>query len=166
MFADCGGRFLGLDQWCGARHNGVVFDLSANPPRPVLELTNRNGSPICWPLGCAFDGDFLWFAERDVTNDRYGLHALDLARLEITHSLPSNDRGIRGLAWDGKQFWVSSEERGVYAVDRDAALRLGTVDYGVGRGFTGSYECLAFGQGHLWGLESEKRRICKIKLTD
>lgn len=38
-FAECKGQFLGLDMWCSSNHNGVLFDLSTNPPRGILELT-------------------------------------------------------------------------------------------------------------------------------
>jgi hypothetical protein len=166
-FAECEGRLIGLDRWRGVNKNGVVFDLNTDSPRAVLELTRpHDAQPLCWPSGCAFDGQSLWFIEADATHDRYGLHAFDLARLEIRHSLPTIDQGIRGLAWDGQQFWVSSAEGRVYAVDRNAALRLGSVDLGIGRGFSGDYLCLAFGQGHLWGLEPGNHRICKIKITD
>jgi hypothetical protein len=70
------------------------------------------------------------------------------------------------LAWDGEQFWLSSDEGRVYAVNRDFALRQGTVESAVGPQFSGKYSAIAFGQGFLWGLEKDRRRICKIKLRD
>lgn len=54
----------------------------------------------------------------------------------------------------------------VYAIDCDAALSASTVEAGIWREFKGNYTRLAFGQGYLWGLDQEKRRICKIKITD
>jgi len=161
-FAECGERLVGFGRW-----PGMLFNLLKNPLQEVLKLEHPDDhTPLSWPEGCAFDGKLLWFVERDGMNDRFGLHALDLDCLVITNSLKSVDRGISGLAWDGRQFWVSSAEGRVYAVNREAALRHGTVEMGIGREFKGQYQDLAFGQGYLWGLEADGRRICKIKITD
>jgi hypothetical protein len=131
-----------------------------------LCLTNQNeGTPLNWPNGCAFDGEFLWFVEHDATKLRFGLHALDLERKAIVHSRYSAMR-MRGLAWDGKRFWISSEDGRVSAIERDGLLHADMLDATMCRQFQGHYDRLAFGEESLWGLDQVNRRICKIKVTD
>jgi hypothetical protein len=160
-FVECGTRLIGISHWPGR-----ILDLSPNPPEVMMELNHPDGTRLNWPKGSAFDGQWLWFIENDFMNNRFWLHALDLERLVITNSFKSNDRGIYGLAWDGRQFWVSSSEGGAYPVDREAALRHGTIEMAKGRTVKGRYDALAFGDDYLWGLEVGRRRICKIKVTD
>jgi hypothetical protein len=161
-FAACTGRLIGLKRW-----QGGIVDLEPKPPRLLLALESpRDHSRLSYTLGAAFDGDFLWFIENDTTNDRYGVHALDLDRMMIARSLPTVDRAITGIAWDGKRFWIAGAAGTVYEIDREAALSFGTLDMGIGRQFAGHYSRLAYGQGFLWGLDPEKRRICKIKIPD
>lgn len=161
-FVECGTRLIGLSHWPGR-----LFDLTANPPQVITELERPDGTRLNWPRGGAFDGTWLWFIENDFMNNRFELHALDLARLVITNSVKSSDRGISGLAWDGRQFWISSSEGGAYPVNREAALRHGTIEMAKGRPIKGRYDALACdGQDYLWGLEAGRRRICKIKVTD
>lgn len=160
-FVECGGRLLGISHW-----HGTIWDLSSGIAEKVSALTHANGTPLSWPAGCVFDGHWLWFVENDRGTNRY-VHAFDLERREIVRTLPSSDPGIFGLAWDGWQFWVSSRAGMVYAVDPEKALRNGTVEGGrTGRQFSGSYDRLTYAGGELWALESDRRRICRIKLTD
>ncbi len=161
-FVECGTRLIGISQW-----PGKLLDLTANPPQVITELKHPDGTRLNWPKGSAFDGEWLWFIENDFMNNRFALHALDLERLAITNSFKSNDRGLYGLAWDGEQFWISSSESGAYPVNREAALRHGTIEMAKGRPIKGRYHALAYDdQGYLWGLEAGRRRICKIKVTD
>jgi serine/threonine protein kinase len=159
--AECGTRLIGITHF-----PGKILNLQTNPLQVVMELKHPDGSPLNWPAGCAFDGRWLWFVEHDRMNQRFGLHALDLDRMVITNSFKSSDPGIFGLAWDGKQFWVSLFHGGGYQVSLEALLRHRTVEMAQGRRFKGHYDALAFGDDYLWGLEVGRRRICKIKVTD
>ncbi|MGO8928166.1 MAG: serine/threonine-protein kinase [Limisphaerales bacterium] len=163
-FVECGSRLVGIRRW-----PGVLIDLNSAPPRLVLELKHARDdgeSTVTCPYGATFDGSSLWFLESDATNQRFGLHAVDLQRQAITKFLPSIDKHIQGLAWDGRFFWISNAKGRVYAIERDVAVSRGTVETGIGPEFRGNYTRLAFGQGYLWGLEPEKHRICKMKITD
>ena len=161
-FVECGSRLVGI-----RTSPGEILDLASTPPSSVLKLKRpTDGSTIDWPTGATFDGSLLWVVESDRTNQRFGLHAVDLKRGALTNFLSSIDKLIQGLAWDGRFFWLSNAKGRVYAIDRDVAVSRGTVEAGIGRGFRGNYTRLAFGQDYLWGLEPEKRRICKIKITD
>jgi serine/threonine protein kinase len=162
-FVECGSRLIGFKHWKDA----AIFDLTSEPPQLLLKLTHKHdGSPLYWPNGAAFDGQFLWFVEQDHANQRFGLHAIDLQRGAITNTLASAEAGICGLAWDGRHFWISTVKGEVSEIDRDAAWSAGRVEMGRGRRFPGYYDRLTFGQGFLWGLDIEKRLICKIKITD
>ncbi|MCL4790187.1 MAG: hypothetical protein KJ070_25970 [Verrucomicrobia bacterium] len=163
-FAECGDRLIGIKHWQGA-----VFDLTSGSPQWLTAITNHDGSPLSYPQGCTFDGEYLWFVENDVTNQRFGLCAFDLGRMSLWRRFTSLDRSISGLAWDSgrKQFWVSNTKGRVYGVSRQNLLRLGTVEMAQeGGSFAGSYTRLAWGLGYLWGLDQQNRRICKIKITD
>lgn len=161
-FVECGTRLIGISHW-----PGKLLDLAADPPQMITELKHPNGTLLNWPKDSAFDGEWLWFIENDVMNNRFELHALDLERLVITNSFKSSDRGISGLAWDGRQFWISSSEGGTYPVNREAALRHGTIEMAKGRSIKGRYHALAYeDQGYLWGLDAGRSRICKIKVTE
>ena len=161
-FVECGSRLVGIQILARG-----LLDLLSAPPSLVLELRHpRDDSEIKYPRGAAFDGSCLWFLESDHTNQRFGLHAVDLERGAITNSLPSIDKHMTGLAWDERFFWISNAKECVNAIDRGVAASSGTVEAGIGREFRGNFTRLAFGQGHLWGLELEKHRICKIKITD
>ncbi len=160
-FVECGTRLIGITHW-----PGKLLDFDENPPAEITELKHRDGTRLNWPRGMAFDGQWLWFIEQDLMNERFGLHAVDLERMVIANSIKTNDRGICALAWGNGQFWVSSRSSGCYVVSREAMLSQGTVDMARGRLFKGRYDYLAFGEGFLWGLEIANRRICKIKITD
>ncbi len=161
-FVQCDSQLVGVRGW-----PGVLLDLTSTPPGLPLELKHpSNGRTINCPNGATFDGSLLWFIESDYSNKRFGLPAVDLKRGAITKSLTSNDTRMKGLAWGGRLLWISSAEGRVYAIDPNVAERRGTVEAGFVRDFRGNYTRLAYGQGWLWGLEPEKHRICKIKITD
>lgn len=161
-FVEVGNRLIGISHWPGR-----LLDLAPNPPQVITELQHPDGSRLNWPKGSAFDGEWLWFIEQDSMNNRYAMHALDIQRLVITNTVRSSDRSIQGLAWDGRQFWISSSGGGAYPVNREAALRHGTIEMAKGRPIKGHYQALACDdQGYLWGLEAGRPRICKIKVTD
>jgi len=46
------------------------------------------------------------------------------------------------------------------------AVREGKLEYARGRGFSGNYKCLAFKDSYLWGLDADRKQICKIQVTD
>jgi len=163
-FVESDRRLVGVRRW-----HGAVVDLSVNPPKTMLELFRPQDlqSRLDWPEGAAFDGEFLWFLEADRAYKRFAMHAVDLEQsLFATNSLLSLDVDIQGLAWDGKQFWISTAKGWVYQIDRTKALTARTVQAGIGRRFPGYYYRLTFGLGYLWGLDREKRLICKVKVSD
>jgi hypothetical protein len=162
-FATCGDRMVGL-----RRYYGALFDLDPTPPQLLLELSYpRDGGKLNYVCGVAFDGELLWFFENDPINRRCALHRFDLNRRELLNPIPCADQAVTGLAWDGKKFWVSNKDGRLYCVNREKALRLGSLEMGRSSDyFAGKYDRLAFGQGHLWGLDWQKRRICKIKIWD
>ncbi len=168
-FAEVGGRTFGFQVWHTTNSNGVIFDLGRESQRPIVVLTRPDGRALRYPNGCAFDGRLLWFVENDFPDKVFGIHSFDPDWLRPGPDpfLPSSDIGLRALAWDGHRFWVSGWKLGLYRVNRDRAVRLQSVDYGVeGEKLPGDYDSLAYGEGYLWGLELDKKRICKIKTTE
>ena len=162
-FAECGQRLIGLNWWPGRMYD--LTSQSAEEPFPLMRP--EGDARMSWPYDCAYDGSLLWFVEADCNDERFFLHGLDLEKKTIVHSLKSGDRLIRGLAWDGKQFWVSSEKGTVFAVNREKALEKRSLAFGMtGEDFRGNYRSLAFGEGSLWGLDTDRRRICKIHLAE
>ncbi len=162
-FVECGSRLTGITWW-----PVTLLDLYSAPPGLLLEpIHPRDGNGLKFAGGAAFDGSVLWLLETDTANKRFGLHAVDLDQRAAVKFLLSSDEQMQGLAWDGQSsFWISNAEGRVYAIDRDAAVRGGTVQAGLGREFRGDYARLAWGQGWLWGLDRQRHRICKIKTTD
>lgn len=164
FFAECGERIIAT-----MPHPGGIYDLADGKHALILSPKTANERPIDWPIGCAFDGEFFWFVERDDITNWYGLHAVDLDSRKIKHSLPSTVNKLVGLAWDADngQFWVSDLSEGVvFSLSRDKALREGKLENARGRAFNGNYICLAFKDGHLWGLDADRKQICKIKVKD
>ncbi len=161
-FAECGRRLLGLSHF-----PAVLWDLDGDPSKlATLQHPAAGGNKeVQWPTTCAFDGRSLWFAESDMTAQRFGLHEVSLDTLKVVRFLPSTDRLMYGLAWDGERMWISSGSGRVYAVNLDMAGRKGHLGWGIEREFPGAYRALAFDQGFLWGLVEDGRRLCKIKLT-
>jgi serine/threonine protein kinase len=163
-FVQCAERLIATSAWPGRIHeltaanHAVVFE-----PKHALD-----GDTMHWPWTAAFDGTNLWILERDLSKNRLGLNQLDLQSRASLRHLRSADTDLAGLAWDGDshKFWISNFKGRVYAVDRAEAIRGGTLESGIERGFTGHYTALAFGHGHLWGLDTQRRQICKIKIKD
>jgi hypothetical protein len=161
-FTECAGRTLFFKTWS----NTQVYELASTNLQPLFRLTHpADRSPLVWPFGAAFDGSLLSFVENDSSSERFGVHALDLEQGKIVHSLRSSDKSLKGLAWDGTKFWLGSNGR-VYQVNREMALGHMTVEAGIGREFAGTYTSLAFASGHLWGLDRERSRLCKFKISD
>jgi len=161
----CGSRLLTTSPF----PRPMIYDLTAGKPRELLvPLHPLDGKPLLWVTTAAYDGQYLWLLATDNPRDRVGLHAFDLKAGKVVRWMPSADKNIFGLAWDParRQFWISTLDDRVYAVDRERAFSQGRVESGRGREFRGNYESIAFSNGSLWGLDRDKQRICKIKLAD
>jgi len=111
-----------------------------------------------------FDGKRFWFLENSGLDNRYGIHAIDPQTGQTVISVPSSDKKISGLAWGLGRFWVSSLAGHVYEIDIDQAIEKKSLEAGEANRFSGEYRCLGFGDGYLWGLDHEAKRLCKIKV--
>ena len=163
-FVQVGGRLLGLEHW-----HGTLYEITSAGASKLhsLFLDKNKTTAMDWSWSCAFDGGLCWFIEADFMRGRSFLHGLNLENGTIEHLVESTDPRIRSLAWDGHQFWLSSDRGVVCALDREAAVRTKSVRLAqTGVEFLGNYTSLAYGDGFLWGLELEKKRICKIRILE
>jgi outer membrane protein assembly factor BamB len=149
--------------------DGVIYGISAWPGRIFRVSTNgelalMNRLAINWPQGIVFDGKRFWFLENSGLDNRYGIHAIDPQTGQTVISVPSSDKKISGLAWGLGRFWVSSLAGHVYEIDIDQAIEKKSLEAGEANRFSGEYRCLGFGDGYLWGLDHEAKRLCKIKV--
>jgi serine/threonine protein kinase len=168
FFAQCGERILAT-RIHPSGSEVCELDLAGGKFMPILSPRTPEGRPIVWLAGCAYDGEHLWFVESDDLTNWFGLRAADLESRTITHSIPNGGDKLIGLAWDAgqKQFWVSDPDKHlVYPVDRDKALVEGKLEPARGRQFSGTFRSLAYQDGYLWGVDTERKRICKIKIRD
>jgi serine/threonine protein kinase len=155
------------------RINGVLYGLSHYPGR-IFRIDPASGAHRVhtlaqdWAYGLAFDGERLWYVERDVINKHMDLHAIDAQTFAPLAELTSRDPAVRTVAYGRGRLWVSNDNGSVYEIDPAAALSGGTMDAGVVRTFAGHYQSLSFDEsdGSLWGLDTQADMVCKIKVTD
>ena len=156
------------------RLSGSSFELVRTFHTADLDMRRFLPGPcenqLAFPLDVAWDGRSLWLVEGNLiampsgTNRMVGLWVMDLTKRQLTRRLElPPDLELRGLAWDGRQFWASSTSGKVLALNTNA-LEKGFVV--ADRSFDGQYEHLAYANGYLWGVDSGTRRICKILLAE
>jgi hypothetical protein len=151
--------------------DGVIYGIAAWPGRIFRvssngELTLVKRLAIDWPEGLVFDGKQFWFLETSGMENRYGIHAIDLKTGRTVISVPSADKRVSGLAWGLGRFWVSSSAGHVYEIDINRAIGKRLLEAGAVNCFSGEYSRLGFGDGHLWGLDRDAQRLCKIKVRE
>jgi hypothetical protein len=150
--AFCGDTLYGVEAWPGR-----LYKVSAKGEPSLVGRLNIN-----WPKDLAFDGKNLWYIESSGIDNRYGVYALDLESRRVVVHFVSDDQRIQGLAWANNRLWISSLSGSVYEVDPDVAKATGKLEAGILRKFGGKYWKLSCADGHLLGLDSEAKRICKI----
>ncbi|PWU21948.1 MAG: hypothetical protein C5B50_00480 [Verrucomicrobia bacterium] len=162
--AMCGTNLVAVCCW----HDKGIYHLTTNGMQCLSALDEDEGLPVTihWPIDAAYDGQYLWFTERGSTETprRYGVWAFDLITRKVVTNLRAQDPRIAGIAWDGKNFWISSESGRVYEMLRKKALQGGLLEAVTNRQFEGFYSRLSYSDGYLWGLDQQNNQICKIKL--
>ncbi len=110
------------------------------------------------PTGLAFDGTYLWVADRKTDT----LYAIDPVTGEINKVIPSPGYWPMGLAFDGKYLWnVDLDDRLVYKIEPNS----GTIEdviycpcvYPQGLTYDGTY---------LWVSDSKTDMIYKLDTRD
>ena len=159
--AEWEGRVFGLS-WFPGR----IYSVTGGEVRLSHTLTAQppDYPKINWPRECTFDGKRLWFVERSLIENRYGVYALDVETWHLVVHLPSQDSKLSGIAWDRRRLWVTSLSGRVFEVDPELAAHEGSLEAGTGREFPGFYTHLAFAGGFLWGFDGEMHRVCQIRL--
>lgn len=165
------GLARGDEGLCSTTHwPGRIFRYDDRGPELLAEMryARPNGVElkVNWPRDAACANGKLWFVENAEVEDRHGLFAFDLRTRTMVAHLPTRERKIAGLAWDGRNFWISTDAGRVFEMNPEMALSQGSVEGGIGREFTGFYARLSYFDGYLWGLDTETRRICKINISD
>jgi hypothetical protein len=155
---------------CSTTHwPGRIFRYADHGPELLAEMryARPNGVElkVNWPRDAACANGKLWFVENAEVEDRHGLFAFDLRTRTMVAHLPTRERKIAGLAWDGRNFWISTDAGRVFEMNPEMALSEGSVEGGIGREFRGFYTRLSYFDGYLWGLDGEVKRICKINIS-
>ncbi len=162
VLASTASRLWGFKVW-----KGIGFNLTNLADQTTVGLRCLNGDALDWPADAAFDGQWVWVANRDLIRSNVSLCALNPETLQPVFELQSRDMGLCGLAWDGEQFWTSSDNGEVHLVNREWAMREEMLEAGRrDRIILGYYTSLAFGNGHLWGLTHNGTAIHKIQIRD
>lgn len=74
-------------------------------------------APRTCPTGLAWDGNYLWVADRKTDS----LYKIDPKNGNIEKSIPSPGFWPMGLAWDGRFLWsVDLEEEAIYRIDPES----------------------------------------------
>jgi len=110
------------------------------------------------PTGCAWDGRFLWVADRKT--DQF--YKLDLGSGAVLDSMTSPGYFPSGLAWDGKLLWSTDPtDAKIYATDVATARTVATLD-APAAGPTG----IAWDGKSIWICDNVEKTISKIDATD
>jgi serine/threonine protein kinase len=123
--------------------------------------------PLYYPRDPAWDGRYLWLLEHDEQiGGRFGLWQFDLQANRLLQRVEACDEDITGLAWANGKLWVSARSGWVYEADPDLALSRRLLLTGKEHHFRGDYSHLAFADGFLWGWDTHRQCLCKIKIDD
>ncbi|MFQ6103252.1 MAG: transglutaminase domain-containing protein [Candidatus Glassbacteria bacterium] len=110
------------------------------------------------PTGLATDGEYLWYADREVDK----MFALDLSTGRVVDSLTSPGYWPSGLTYDGKHLWISDRGTGkIFRID----LSIHQVDRVIeapGKSPVG----LAWDGMNLWVSDDKTDRIYEISPID
>ncbi|MBD3402016.1 transglutaminase [candidate division GN15 bacterium] len=119
---------------------------------------NSIPAPFRCPQGLAFDGQYLWNADRH--SDM--LYKVDPTDGDVLDSLPTPGYVPRGLAWDGTRVWsVDAEEQLIYATNPSTGIVETTIYCPVSRP-TG----LAWNGRYLWLAEDRGETLHLISSED
>ncbi|MFZ5515274.1 MAG: transglutaminase domain-containing protein [Candidatus Zhuqueibacterota bacterium] len=85
----------------------------------VGEIVYTMNSPGDHPTGLAFDGKYLWVADRKTDN----LYQIDPNNGLVIHTFPAPGFSPTGLAWDGTHLWaMDDKERFLYRMNIETGI--------------------------------------------
>lgn len=154
-----GNRLFGVANWPGR-----VFEISAEGQATEIHRFPTNS--LAWPFGIAFDGRHVWLVALPEQGDDC-VHVIDPGSWATVASITSRDplTGAIAAAPDGR-IWVCRESGGVYELDGRQLLRQPNTEFPATTAFSGKYKALGYGDGELWGVDNEARRLCKINIGE
>ncbi|HOW25726.1 MAG TPA: transglutaminase domain-containing protein [Bacteroidales bacterium] len=131
------------------------------------EVIRSFSSPGEFPTGLAFDGNYLWVADRYVDK----IFCIDPANGVVIRSIPSPGYWPAGLAWDGQYLWNIDFQGGlplsenynaqIYQLDPVTGNILHTV-----QSPAGITHGLAWDGGYLWCTDSDAEEIIQFSPRD
>jgi hypothetical protein len=81
------------------------------------DIVDSISTPCGCPTGLAYDGNYLWVADRKADS----IYKIDPKTGSITKSIPTPGFWPMGLAWDGKYLWNTDlEEEAIYKIDPES----------------------------------------------
>lgn len=104
----------------------LLFSLAASiciaaPGDIISEFTTPGGCPT----GLAYDGKYLWLADR--LSD--SLYAVNPANGEVMRTIPAPDFITTGLAWDGEYLWcIGAEENRIYCLNTETEITVKSIE--------------------------------------
>ncbi len=129
--------------------------LSLAKPGDVV-ASHKSPSPCV--MGMAYDGEYLWFADRRTRL----LYQYDPERKKVVRTLPTPGYWPTGLTWDGKALWCAdAKDKRIYRLDPRDGTILRAVESPAGSPFG-----LAWDGEHLWLADDGSNRILQISTED
>jgi sugar lactone lactonase YvrE len=115
-------------------------------------------TPGSCPTGLAYDGRYLWLADRFTDS----LYAMDPASGKIKSVLPAPGFITLGLTWDGKNLWgIDGEQNRIWQLDVQSGITLSSFDAPTTRP-----QGLAWDGKSLWLSDDADDIIAKISTDD
>lgn len=122
------------------------------------DIVKKVPLPFRHPTGCAWDGRYLWVADRK--SDMF--YKMDLEKGGVLDSMPSPGYFPSGLAWDGKLLWSTDPtESKIYATDVSTRRTVATLD-APAAGATG----IAWDGTSIWICDNVEKTVSRIDATD
>ena len=136
----------------------TVWLLALSGKATTGDILQRIPSPDRCPTGLAYDGHFLWVADR--LSDK--LYQLDPQTGCIRQTLPAPGYNVSGLASDGRFLWVlDATARKIYKLNPQTGITEKTLTV-----YCSAPQGLAFDGKTLWLADVKGRQLHQISTVD
>ena len=149
-------RLLGVAWWPGR-----IYEIAHGGKATQIERLQMD-----WPRGMAFDGTRMWIVEKPEMGEHF-VHAINGVswKSEAKLAAPEPLAGAIAAAPDHR-IWVCARSGKVYELDASGRTVPSDLAFPKTPSFSGHYDQLSFGEGALWGVDNQAKRLCRINVSD